>query len=87
MISLAFSVAGRWLEEAGALSLQRPADPQRDGVAVECLAARGHAEELPAVRARLAIAQARTDLPISTSCLCRTSVEPHAAIATDCHGV
>jgi hypothetical protein len=87
VISLAFSVAGGWLEEAVAFSLQCPADPQGDGVAVESLAARGHTEELPAVRARLAIARAKTDLPISTSCLCRTSVKPHSAVATDCHGV
>lgn len=41
---------------------------------VECLKLRGEIEELPALQAILASAQARTDVPITSSCLCRTSV-------------
>lgn len=43
---------------------------------VECLERRGETEELPALQARLAVAQAKADVPISSSCLCRTSVQP-----------
>ncbi|AZO42790.1 hypothetical protein EJ076_17655 [Mesorhizobium sp. M7D.F.Ca.US.005.01.1.1] len=42
---------------------------------VECLKRRGESEELPALQARLATALARADVPISSSCLCRTSVQ------------
>ena len=42
---------------------------------VECLKRRGESEELPALQARLARALAKTDVPISSSCLCRTSVQ------------
>ena len=42
---------------------------------VECLKLRGESEELPALQASLASAQARTDVPITSSCLCRTSVQ------------
>lgn len=45
---------------------------------VECLAARGETRELPGLRAKLAVAQAKTDVPINASCLCRTSVQPKA---------
>lgn len=43
---------------------------------VECLKLRGEIEELPALRAKLARALAKADVPISSSCLCRTSAEP-----------
>lgn len=42
---------------------------------VECLKRRGETEELPALQARLATALAKADVPISSSCLCRTSVQ------------
>ncbi|TGT89984.1 MULTISPECIES: hypothetical protein [unclassified Mesorhizobium] len=42
---------------------------------VECLSRRGETEELPALQARLATAMAKADVPISSSCLCRTSVQ------------
>lgn len=41
---------------------------------VECLKHRGETEELPALQAKLATALAKTDVPITSSCLCRTSV-------------
>jgi tetratricopeptide (TPR) repeat protein len=41
---------------------------------VECLKLRGDVEELPALQASLARALAKTDVPITSSCLCRTSV-------------
>ena len=41
---------------------------------VECLKLRGESEELPALEASLAQALAKTDVPISSSCLCRTNV-------------
>jgi tetratricopeptide (TPR) repeat protein len=41
---------------------------------VECLKLRSEIEELPALEASLAQALAKTDVPISSSCLCRTSV-------------
>jgi tetratricopeptide (TPR) repeat protein len=41
---------------------------------VECLKLRDEIEELPALQASLARALAKTDVPISSSCLCRTSV-------------
>jgi tetratricopeptide (TPR) repeat protein len=42
---------------------------------VECLKRRGETEELPALQATLAVALAKADVPISSSCLCRTSVQ------------
>jgi tetratricopeptide (TPR) repeat protein len=41
---------------------------------VECLTRRGEPDELPRVRDRLLAAVARADVPISSSCLCRTSM-------------
>jgi len=43
---------------------------------VECLKRRGESEELPGLQAKLAAALAKTDVPITSSCLCRTSVQP-----------
>jgi tetratricopeptide (TPR) repeat protein len=43
---------------------------------VECLTRRGETEELPPVQDRLRAALAKTDVPISSSCLCRTSMQP-----------
>jgi tetratricopeptide (TPR) repeat protein len=42
----------------------------------ECLARRGETDELTGVRQRLAVAMAKADVPITSSCLCRTSVQP-----------
>ncbi|WP_431523396.1 hypothetical protein [Mesorhizobium captivum] len=42
---------------------------------VECLKRRGESEELPGLQAKLAAALARTDVPIISSWLCRTSVQ------------
>ena len=42
---------------------------------VECLRRRGESEELPALQAKLAVAVAKADVAISSSCLCRTSVQ------------
>ncbi|WP_202292506.1 tetratricopeptide repeat protein [Mesorhizobium sp. 131-2-1] len=39
---------------------------------VECLKRRGETDELPGFKARLAAALAKTDVPITSSCLCRT---------------
>ena len=44
----------------------------------ECLERRGDTAELPAIRRKLAAAQAKADVPITSSCLCRTG-EPAAA--------
>jgi len=41
----------------------------------ECLRLRGETEELPALQASLATALAKADVPITSSCLCRTSVQ------------
>ncbi|MCV3210046.1 hypothetical protein OHD62_19580 [Mesorhizobium sp. YC-39] len=49
---------------------------------VECLKLRGETEELPALQARLTEALAKADVPISSSCLCRTSVQPEQSC---CH--
>lgn len=38
---------------------------------VECLRRRGEAAELPGLEAKLAVALAKTDVPITSSCLCR----------------
>ncbi|RWA62092.1 tetratricopeptide repeat protein [Mesorhizobium sp.] len=40
---------------------------------VECLGRRGETDQLPGFQARLATALAKTDVPITSSCLCRTS--------------
>lgn len=40
---------------------------------VECLKARGETVEFPAFQAKLAAAMAKADVPITSSCLCRTS--------------
>lgn len=40
---------------------------------VECLQQRAEAEELPGLRAKLAQAQANTDVPITAACLCRAA--------------
>ena len=42
----------------------------------ECLTRRGEPAELPQVQDRLRAALAKTDVPISSSCLCRTSMQP-----------
>ncbi|MGX7872389.1 hypothetical protein ACVDG5_005600 [Mesorhizobium sp. ORM6] len=49
---------------------------------VECLRRRGAGEELPALQAKLAKAMAKADVAISSSCLCRTSVQ---SAASCCH--
>ena len=41
---------------------------------VECLQMRGETHELPALREKLARAQKLTDVPITSSCMCRASV-------------
>jgi hypothetical protein len=43
---------------------------------------RGESKELPALQARLATALAKADVPISSSCLCRTSAQPEQSC---CH--
>lgn len=48
---------------------------------VECLERRGETIELPGLRGRLAAALARTDVPITSSCLCRAPV----AAKSCCH--
>ena len=47
---------------------------------VECLQRRGESEELPGLQRQLAIALSRTDTPITSSCMCRTS----AAFTSSC---
>lgn len=42
---------------------------------VECLKRRGETEELPGLQASLATALAKADVPVRSSCLCRTSVQ------------
>ncbi|TPL85702.1 hypothetical protein FJ950_13230 [Mesorhizobium sp. B2-3-14] len=42
---------------------------------VECLGRRGESQELPVLQAKLATALAKADVPISSSCLCRTGVQ------------
>lgn len=42
---------------------------------VECLRRRAESQELPALQAKLATALAKADVPISSSCLCRTGVQ------------
>ncbi|TJV41882.1 MAG: hypothetical protein E5Y02_16530 [Mesorhizobium sp.] len=42
---------------------------------VECLTRRGESDELPALQERLAVALTKADVPITSSCLCRTSVQ------------
>ena len=46
---------------------------------VECLQRRGETTELPALEARLAAALARVDVPITSSCMCRTKTRQPAA--------
>jgi hypothetical protein len=41
---------------------------------VECLQRRGETEELPALEAKLAAALAKVDVPITSSCMCRTKI-------------
>ena len=41
---------------------------------VECLQRRAEKEELPGLEAKLAIALAKVDVPITSSCMCRTTV-------------
>ncbi|RWK35662.1 MAG: hypothetical protein EOR40_15335, partial [Mesorhizobium sp.] len=41
---------------------------------VECLKRRRESEELPGLQAKLALALTKADVPITSSCLCRTSV-------------
>ena len=42
---------------------------------VECLKGRGESKELLALQARLATALAKADVPINSSCLCKTSAQ------------
>ena len=51
------------------------------GKMIECLRHRGEREEQPALENKFAAALARADVPITSSCLCRTSV----ALGTCCH--
>jgi tetratricopeptide (TPR) repeat protein len=41
---------------------------------VECLQRRSETEELPALEAKLAVALAKVDVPITSSCMCRTKI-------------
>jgi hypothetical protein len=41
---------------------------------VECLQRRGETRELPALAAKLATAMAKVDVPITSSCMCRTKI-------------
>ena len=50
---------------------------------VECLERRGEAEELPGLRAKLATALAKADVPITSSCLCRLSVQPQESCCAE----
>lgn len=50
---------------------------------VECLEHRSDRSELPRLRERLAIAQAKTDVPVTSSCLCRIGVQ--VAQSPCCH--
>jgi hypothetical protein len=49
---------------------------------VECLERRGETRELPALRLKLAAALGKADIPITSSCMCRTN--PPAPGATCC---
>lgn len=42
---------------------------------VECLKRRGETDELPTLQTSLAAALAKADVPITSSCLCRTSAQ------------
>jgi hypothetical protein len=42
---------------------------------VECLKRRGESVELPGLQAKLTAALAKADVAITSSCLCRTSVQ------------
>ena len=46
---------------------------------VECLVKLGETDELPALQRKLTEAQQRADLPITSSCMCRTVVSPGKA--------
>lgn len=48
---------------------------------VECLRRRGEVDELPALEAKLATALTKTDVPITSSCLCRAPVASTACCA------
>lgn len=51
---------------------------------VECLRRRGDTKELPEYEAKLALAASKTDVPITSSCLCRmkpADVQPKACCA------
>lgn len=52
---------------------------------VECLEKRGEAAELPKFREKLARALEKTDVPITSSCLCRMTVT-HDLALSDCCG-
>ena len=43
---------------------------------VECLRLRGDTEELPVFEEKLALALTKTDVPVTSSCLCRTETAP-----------
>ena len=49
---------------------------------VECLQRRGEREELPALEAKLAAALAKVDVPITSSCMCRTKTQPKDCCCT-----
>ncbi|MGC1887290.1 MAG: hypothetical protein WA709_14540 [Stellaceae bacterium] len=50
---------------------------------VECLERRGETRELPALRLKLSTALQKADIPITSSCMCRTGT---ADFATACCG-
>ena len=45
---------------------------------VECLQPRGEEVELPPLQTKLAITLALADIPITSSCMCRTKAQPSA---------
>jgi tetratricopeptide (TPR) repeat protein len=49
---------------------------------VECLQRRGETKELPGLETKLATAMARVDVPITSSCMCRTKVQLAKACCT-----
>jgi hypothetical protein len=51
---------------------------------VECLERRGETRELPAFRQKLSAALRRADVPITSSCMCRTDI---AELAETCCGM
>jgi hypothetical protein len=54
---------------------------------VECLRRRGDRRELPLFERKLAAALQRTDVPITSSCMCRTNVVSRAACCQTTHVV